>query len=312
MGDDITILLTGRVELKLTDAALRSIKNNFPELKVAISGWTDDRTSIETLVNKYQIKDYILTKDPGSPLRNPTSQRLHNVNRIIVSSQRGLALIDTKYTLRCRADLIFEKKDFVNLMHTFSYDQHISKKILVSNITTVDARHGHKMLYHVNDWFHFGKTNTVKSFFDIPLMQDDYCNWYESHSKPEDTHDKGNLSRYMAEDWLTYNYIKKFEPIKHEHYWDYDHTELLKWEKIITRYFVILPNNVLGIYNAKIGEIRNFHMWPYLTLTRYLVLAGFKISLFQIFLDKIIRKERLFLFKIWKIKEKIRKSFSRS
>lgn len=312
MPHEITILLTGRVDRTVTDAALSSIKTNFPKSNVVISGWIEDQLTIKTLAHKYHLINYILTEDPGSPLRNPSTKRLHNVNRIIVSSQRGLELVKTKYTLRCRADLILKNTDFVRLMHKFSNNQDISKKILVSNITTIDARNGYKILYHVNDWLHFGKTSTVKSFFDIPLMPDNYCNWYESHSKPEDSHDRGNLSRYMAEDWLTYCYIKKFEKVTHEHYWDFNQKELLRWEKILPLYFVVLPNNVLGIYNAKIGKIRDFHLWPFLTLTRYLVLAGFKVSRLQIFFDKVLRIKRLILFKIWKLKERIKEIFTRS
>jgi len=308
MTEDLTIVLTGRVDSQATPSCLRSIKKHFPYAKVILSGWVNDRCFIQHLVQKFDIDDFILTEDPGSPIRNPRLGRLHNVNRIIISSRNGLNKVKTKYSLRCRSDLLFEHDRFLSLMKRYSHSQDISKKILVSNITTIDARIGYKILYHVNDWFHFGETNVVKSFFDIPLMPDNYCNWYESHAKPEDSHDQGNLSRYMAEDWLTYNYIKKFELVKHEHYWDYDHTELLRWEKIITRYFVVLPNNVLGIYNVKIGKIRDFHMWPYLTLTRYLVLSGFEIPLLQIYFDKIQRVGRLFVFKIWKIKEKIKKS----
>ena len=302
---NVSIVLTGRVDENYTRQCLLSIQRNFLNPRVIISGWTSDEKIIFLLAKEFGVQKCILTPDPGSPLRNPKIYRLHNVNRIIVSSQNGIRDIKTKYVLRCRADLNFKNFNFTELLEKFATQTHNTKKILVSNITTVDARNGYKMLYHVNDWMHFGETKTVIDFFDIPLMPDDFCDWYNRYPKPEDKHDTGNLSKFMAEDWLTFNYISKKEKIKHDFYWDFNKIELAKWEKLLPKYFVVLPNNILGISNLKMGKIRAFHMWPYLSLTRYLQLADFDVGKIEILIDYCTRIFRKNLFSIWKLKEAV-------
>lgn len=302
---NMSIVLTGRIDEKYTRQCLLSIQRSFFNPKVIISGWESDEKIISQLAKEFGVQECILTPDPGSPLRNPKASKPHNVNRIIISSQNGIRGIKTKYVLRCRADLNFKHSNFIELLEKFASKTLNTKKILASNITTVDARNGYKMLYHVNDWIHFGETKAVIDFFNIPLMPDHFCDWYNRHPKPEDSHDAGNLSRFMVEDWLTFNYISKKEKIKHEFYWDFNKTELAKWEKLLPKYFVVLPNNILGISNLKIGKIRTFHMWPYLSLTRYLRLANFDVSTTDILIDYFIRIFRKTLFLIWKLKEAI-------
>ena len=303
LNEQISIVLTGRVDKNYTRRCLMSIQHSFLNPRVILSGWETDEKIILELAKDFDVLEYILTPDPGSPLRNPKTSRLHNVNRIIVSSQNGIRDIKTKYVLRCRADLNFKNANFIELLEKFAAQTCDTNKILVSNITTVDARNGYKMLYHVNDWIHFGETKVIIDFFDIPLMPDEFCDWYSRHPKPEDKHDAGNLSKFMAEDWLTCNYILKKEQIKHEFYWDFDENELDKWEKLLPKYFVVLPNNILGISNLKIAKIRTFHMWPYLSLTRYRKLADFDVSTTEILIDDVIRIFRKNLFLIWKWKE---------
>ena len=302
--ENLTFLLQGRIDSQ-TIYSVKSIIHNFKYVnEIIISTWEELSLQAELIktLDPTKIK-IVISKDPGSPLRNKKENRLHNVNRIIKSTYEGLKICQKNFVISMRADLFFKSNKIINVYNKFNS----GKRILVLNQTTVDPERGPKLLYHCSDWLIMGQTNIIKNYFATDFMPDAFCDWYEKNTKPEDEIDKGNLSRFMAEDYITSNGIINLNyKISHEYYLDFNFAERDLWLSIIGELYIILPMKKLDIFSTKYTNISDFHFFKYLTFTKWKKLSGINVSFFEIFIDHIIYLKRLFLFKLWTCYNKFR------
>lgn len=297
---EITFCICGRLSEEYLQRCIGSIRKFFPGASIIISTWSDKAT--REIAQKFheKVDTIVYCDDPGSPLRNPVKGLLHNVNRMIVTGKEGLVAVKTPYVMKLRADLEFTSR---NLLNTYgAYSNGLEAQVLVSNQTSIDARRGNKMMYHLCDWYYFGPTKVISEIFNVAHMPDEYCDWYARHKKPEDSIDKGNQSRFMAEDWVISQYLGGKSKVEHQFYLDYSDAELLVWEKHIHDEFIVLPNEVVGVVNQKFPKIRDFHRWQMLSLTRFKELKGIEVSIYESTLDRLTYFKFRMLFSIWKIR----------
>jgi hypothetical protein len=261
----ITIVFQGPIVFvngtNVTKKAIKTAMKIFPNSEIILSTWEN-----ESIADLYDLSiKIILNKDPGSGLRKFNPKTYHNVNRIIVSSINGINEATNDIVIKCRTDIIFKNNNSLNIFYKYpQYDKNfafLSKKVLVSNQTTINTNYGPPLLYHICDWFYLGIKEDLIKIFDINLMPSEYENYYNYFEKPENKIDVNNLSRYMAEDYITSTFLNKYTKINHDYYCEYTDFEHLKFEKILANNFIVVDNVRLGIYANKYYNLSKKYLW---------------------------------------------------
>lgn len=175
LSSNITFLITGRVQEESLSACLYSIFNYYPDSSIVLSTWLEDYESLSP-----NIKKLILTRniklftqpDPGSTIRELSSNKPLNYIRQMSSTNIALSSIQTMYTFRLRGDIFFTGND---MLKDNRIEESLSRhKICVTNITSVkpDRFRSKSMLFHLCDWLHFGLTADIIYFFTQAMVSE--------------------------------------------------------------------------------------------------------------------------------------------
>ena len=188
--NDISFVVQGAVDKKITKECLNSIRKCFPGAKIILSTWKG------TNVTNLSFDQLVVSDDPGACTYSLIPD-LNNINRQIVSTVAGLEIVTTKYAAKVRSDLCFESPDFLMYFKAFpKYDEQykIVKERMI--IMTMYTRIIHDNIvnpvlanYHPSDWFFFGFTEDVKKFWSIKLIEDlsAFSRYYLEHSEEKST-----------------------------------------------------------------------------------------------------------------------------
>ena len=131
-------------------------------------------------------------------------------------------------------------------------------------------------------------------------MDDSLCSYYSQYTKPEDSYDKGNLSKFMAEDYLTSRGVMNLGyKVNHDYYCDFNYKERNNWFSIISSLFIIVPMNKVGLRNQNYTNISDFHFYKSMSFIKWKKICGHKISKLDIFFDQIHYIIRIIMYRIW-------------
>lgn len=172
---DISFVVQGAVDKKYTNRCLDSIRNNFPGSEIILSTWRD------TDVKYLDFDRIVYSEDCGAAVCD-TNGTINNLNRQIVSTNAGLNIVQTKFVVKCRSDLLFESPEFLYYFSKFNkFDDKYkvcNQRLIVLNLwtrlffvhpVTLEIMNSGP---HVSDWFTFGLTEDVKKFYDVQLIPD--------------------------------------------------------------------------------------------------------------------------------------------
>lgn len=178
-NEDITVLIQGYVS-EDTGILVRSVRKYMPGSKILISTWDNCDT------RGLEYDELVLTSDPGGiPCEIwDNFARVNNGNRQIVSTQKGLDNIETKYTLKLRSDLVLLGNDFIKYYDSANNKRNINYCLFDRRIIIGELYSRHEFVYHrcgqeytvpkpfhPSDWYAFGLTSDLKLLYsDIPLI----------------------------------------------------------------------------------------------------------------------------------------------
>ena len=198
-----------------------SIRYHFKGAKVIVSTWDQDRDG------EFAGPDaFTYSKDPGSGLRYLTGE-YNNINRQIVSSRAALNLVETRFAVKLRSDMLFIHGGLRKMIALYETRHRSSWSIMNGRILVLDRQTysptkwpGGGLSFHVSDHFQFGLAQDLKVFWDIPLMS----NLDEDYFLPEaQTNPQRNIHipRWRAEQyfWLQ-NASRVFEISSTSSTWD--------------------------------------------------------------------------------------------
>jgi hypothetical protein len=304
----ITFLIAGRLEEMYAYDCVHSVRISFPHSEIIIATWNDFESIAKKLANQFNIK-YVCINDVGSEVRKLDPITYHNANRMIAIANEGMKHVKTKYVFKMRSDLTISSNKLLKIYNEYrninfnilkpymhgDLNYIYKERLLISNITTIDADIGPPLLYHPCDWFIFGNTEDIKFFFDIDFISDEECKWYEHREKPENKIDHNNLSRYMAEDYIGYMSLRKTFNINHDFYCDYNLFEHIKWKQILGGLFIVIEHKENNISSLK---YRNFSFFTYKCIThlKWKLYANHRISFLSKQIDKLSGKINFFLY----------------
>lgn len=178
---DITVVVQGPVqtfsdreqELGITQKCLNSIRQFLPGAKIILSTWhNQDLTDLD-------YDQLVLCDDPGTNIRaynlDGTPQTFNN-NRQIVSTLSGLHHVSTPYAMKLRSDNYLISDAFIHLQQAFpkrcEKDRFFKERIVVVNTFTRRYAKGLPVIFHMSDFFYFGRTEDVIACWDMPLVED--------------------------------------------------------------------------------------------------------------------------------------------
>lgn len=144
------------------DTVLESHRRVFPNAELIVSTWLgSDVTGLDA-------DTIILNRDPG-PLEHPR-QRVVNVNRMMLSTAKGLALATRPYCIKTRSDVVFESDRLICREFARASDHlPISHRIWTAAIGTARTE-TYLRPFHPCDMVQFGMTQDLKRLWAQPLF----------------------------------------------------------------------------------------------------------------------------------------------
>lgn len=157
---DISVLVQGEVNEK-TIECIKSIKKKLPKAEIIISTWKNQNKQILDLLKEEYV---IQLDDPGSV------KGLNNTNRQIYGRKKGLEECNKTYTLIIRSDSIIVNLNFIKAFIEQPLGGKYKDSVLFKNrIIICSAAKLENQLFHICDWYFFGRTEDLQNLYDIPL-----------------------------------------------------------------------------------------------------------------------------------------------
>lgn len=204
---DITFVFQGPWNASLR-ANVEQTRRVFPSASFIISS-TDRRVK-----NEHYNAEIVISTDPGAlpPYKRGTDAPENNVNRQIVSTRAGLARVRTQYAVKIRTDCSMNSRAFVAHYERFVLNLgRMPSRMLASSVYTLHPQGIEGLPFHVSDWFFFGKTSTLREYYDVPLMRVSDACWYDNARHDRNSHffARQYRSRFSPEQYIAVENARK-------------------------------------------------------------------------------------------------------
>jgi len=206
---DITVVFQGPVLRGATSTAelIRQTRRALPRSRCVLSTWTGSDLS------DLPVDRVVLSDDPGGlpgiKCRDGATES-NNINRQLLSTQRGLRDVETRYAVKIRTDCALEHGDFLTSFEDIHRGS-AEARLLASSLFTIDPMMFEQMPYHVSDWFQFGETSALRTYWSAPFMSEPDATFYEQH--PHAGHstfmDRRFRTRLAVEQYLAVHYAQR-------------------------------------------------------------------------------------------------------
>lgn len=301
---------------KVLDSAIKA----FPKGEIILSTWEGSD------VSGLNFDKVVLSKDPGCVTLDEVANVPNNINRQLVSTRNGLEQASNPYCLKIRTDILIEDTDFLNEFakwDSISPPLHFKNRILICNYYTRNPRI-YPLPFHPSDWVLFGRTEDLKKYFSAPLESAGEIQWFKTHKREKKGFYTNLLTRYTPEQYLCISFLKKFEDITFDCFYDATKENIIQTEKILAGDFVVLDyQKQLGIQFSKYHPNRylekssliSHSYWEELFKEYSLgVKRGYHLRLMGCFVIKvgfILRRVVLSFLHQFGLKEKVKKLLNR-
>lgn len=204
-SSQISVIVQGAVAGEQTKKCLESVRQYLPQSEIILSTWQGSD------VSGLEYDKLVLNNDPGSSGFRNFDKAPDNTNRQITSTFNGLKQATRKYAMKLRTDFCLSGTGFLNYFG--EHNLYINKfklfdsRILVLHPFTVYP-------FAVADFFMFGKTNDLLSFWNIPYVSPDEQVWMQHHQPitPKKYKTSQSELRFFPEMYFMIQNIKKVYP----------------------------------------------------------------------------------------------------
>lgn len=209
----ISVVVQGPIHTPRTKRVLEAIRRLLPKAQLILSTWEGSDT--EGL--DYDVCVY--SKDPGASPLNHQTEEWNNINRQIISTQRGIERAERPYLLKMRTDLELLSVNFLRY-----FEQHTGKaevfreRVLILDHKTRNCR-VIPVPFHPSDWLMFGRREDVSAYYAAPLMPERIQMWFRNH-KDEGGFFSEPYHQFTPEQWLCLNFLQTKWSIHCRHYHD--------------------------------------------------------------------------------------------
>lgn len=258
----------------LTKQVLLSLRQHLPDATLILATWKDQN------VQGLDADMILQLDDPGTTnfykIGAKADNLYNNANRLIYSTQAGLAEVKTKYTLKIRSDLLMFHPLFSSYFNQFQHVdapwQVLQQRIVSFPIYSLKYETSYhqqdsikptqKIIqprpFHVSDWAYFGLTTDLKTLFNCPLQDEPTTSrWFETRPKPSNDIWPDRLWRYSPEQYITSNLAQRTLGIQLEHSSQDDIEILQASERFIANNFIILDQQQWGLWSLKLQNYQD-------------------------------------------------------
>ncbi len=161
---DISFVVQGPInheEPLRTLWVLESIRKHYPGATIILSTWDTENTNALDY-------DVLVQQQAPDAVKTVYSEQC-NVNRLLVSSQKGLEKVLTPYAVKTRTDILFTNNNLCRLQFNDSAVLFETKMAVLTyfsrNPYKQFVKHGEGLLFHPSDIVLFGNTKAVQKYF---------------------------------------------------------------------------------------------------------------------------------------------------
>jgi hypothetical protein len=253
-SNDIALVFQGKWT-EQTDANIRAARNVMPEARIILSTFVDE----EQKVFSGALDAVVLTPDPGAlpAYKFASGSPVNNVNRQIATSRAGLFAADTNYAVKIRTDCTLESSRFADLYKQLRMLDPSRERIIASSLYTTHPKGIEAFQFHVSDWFHFGATEQLRAYWDVPLMTIEDAVWFErrKHSGNSSYFARLYRARFAPEQYLSVMYARK-RGYRTPSCIDHASSEITEdYEKFLANEFLICSPSTLGLVFPKYSRL---------------------------------------------------------
>jgi len=257
--EDVTFVFQGAFDPLITPKCINETKRFFPSASFYLSTW--EGTEIQNLVDC----KIIFNRDPGGK-RDCRNNLFNNLSRQLVSTQRGLEEVETKYVVKLRSDTLLNsralfdifleypkrKKELMVFERKLVLSSYFTKRCLISS----DGNWVMPTPFHFSDWFCFGLTNDVLNYFNVPIPTDLYFHYFSQNKYLGNKTDLMYCEhQYAPEQYIAYNSYSKLVPnaTPFENYLDFGNENILESDRYLANNFIVCDPKKLGLVCLKPG-----------------------------------------------------------
>jgi hypothetical protein len=219
---------------------IEKTKKNYPQSKIVLSTYTtpDFNDCYDRL---------IIVSDPGSQPSYRKNSGANNINRQLATARSGLAAVETPYAVKIRTDCYMAESGLLDVYLESNPDD-ISRLLAISYFT-LHPSSIEGLTFHISDWFLFGRTESLRQYFDADPQNNVDATWYSHQNHPETANrfDRKYQSRFSPEQYLSVNYAKKKKYLVPR--WIGDNSELLRksYGSFLANEFIIVEPGSIGL-----------------------------------------------------------------
>lgn len=252
-SSEVSVVIQGKVD-RYTNFTIESIKRHLPNAEIILSVWEGDD------VSSLFYDKIVFNNDPGVAYIN-RDNKPNNCNRQIVSSRNGCNLVERRYILKLRTDMVLFSNKFLSFYNPKekSIIPALKSRILIGQIYSRDflsfsanKKDSLKTPFHPSDWFFFGNSDDIKCFFNnVKLMDSKYlakfCDYSDNILKEKNN---GRHAPLAPEQHMLVSFLNNYYEINYRDFFDINRTVLKQSEKYM-QMFKILNLFQSGICNIK-------------------------------------------------------------
>lgn len=255
---EITVVVQGAIDKKLTSKCLKSIREHLPEAEIILSTW--EGSNVEGL--DYDI--LVLNQDPGGYKHDfaiyNVPRSMNNFNRQLVSTLNGIKKVNRKYILKLRADLILTNSNFLSFWNLYESSNSKYKlfnhRVLCSSIysreNSCQSGTGFPTPFHPSDFWFFGLAKDLTEYFVNSQLQTEAEASFWSFKYPNRLPYTSMLWRFSPEQYFCVNWVKKYYPdLQFDDWSDWNPQNIELSKNILYNNFVFLGYEESGIYSKK-------------------------------------------------------------
>ena len=183
---DITLVFQGVFKPYVTrerDAFAFNIKLTrkvLPGARVVLSTW--EGTDVPPGLH---VDAVVLSKDPGplAPLKLD-DDKANNINRQLATTQAGLAAVTTPYAAKIRTDCFLEHAGFLDFHAEQLKRDGGRERLTACSFFTLDPTLFERLPYHLSDWFQFGPTELMRTYWSAQPLSAEDARYYEAQPHP--------------------------------------------------------------------------------------------------------------------------------
>lgn len=244
---DISVVVQGPVDSK-TAKCLKRLRQYLPRAEIILSTWKN--YSAEVL--DYDV--LLLNKDIGAFNKNLSSPKLNNLNRQLITTQKGLLKATRKYALKIRSDCILGSDKFLDFFNSFpkrteKYNFFSSRVIVPSVYTNRFYYSREKGIFHtpllISDFWMFGLLDDVKKYYlSASLVKEPDYSLYWSNKPANRSFLIDNLWRFPPEQYIGVSaFSTHFPELKMENMEDISPIKIQAYDEILANNFIVLDYN---------------------------------------------------------------------